>query len=326
MAGVVTSSLRGGLTGPDGEPGLTWPTTGWPWSADDEAPAGLVVGNPFVAHAPWTNGESGAALAADRASGADAELLERMAEVPTAVWLLPEAHPAGEVGPYVSDIVAQANEEGRIPVFVVYGIPGRDCLGGHSAGGLAPGEYLPWVSEIDAAAGHRAVVVLEPDALAVGECGQADRLGLLAGAVGVLAGGPVTYVDAGHADWVDAEEMARRLDEVGVNRVRGFSLNVSGYGFEDAQRAYGDSIVARLGAGHYVVDTGRSGAGASGEWCNPAGRALGSLPGTTGPGDAMDARLWIKPPGESDGTCGGGPEAGTFWPQRAIELARAAGW
>lgn len=38
-----------------------------------------------------------------------------------------------------------------------------------------------------------------------------------------------------------------------------------------------------------------------------------------------DAFLWVKRPGESDGTCHGGPPAGQFWGGYALELARAAG-
>ena len=38
----------------------------------------------------------------------------------------------------------------------------------------------------------------------------------------------------------------------------------------------------------------------------------------------VDAYCWIKRPGESDGTCNGGPAAGGWWPDRALELARLA--
>lgn len=37
-----------------------------------------------------------------------------------------------------------------------------------------------------------------------------------------------------------------------------------------------------------------------------------------------DAYLWIKPPGESDGACNGGPEAGAWWPEYALGLAQRA--
>lgn len=58
-------------------------------------------------------------------------------------------------------------------------------------------------------------------------------------------------------------------------------------------------------------------------WCNPPGRALGTPP-TTATGDPrIDAFLWIKRPGESDGACRGAPPAGRWWAEYALELARA---
>ncbi|XIE81958.1 glycoside hydrolase family 6 protein [Streptomyces sp. SBR177] len=54
------------------------------------------------------------------------------------------------------------------------------------------------------------------------------------------------------------------------------------------------------------------------------GRALG-VPPTDRTGDELvDAYLWIKRPGDSDGTCRGGPAAGTWWPDYALGLARRA--
>ena len=38
----------------------------------------------------------------------------------------------------------------------------------------------------------------------------------------------------------------------------------------------------------------------------------------------MDAYLWVKTPGESDGTCNGGPRAGQWWPEYALGLSRTA--
>ena len=35
----------------------------------------------------------------------------------------------------------------------------------------------------------------------------------------------------------------------------------------------------------------------------------------------VDAYMWIKRPGESDGTCRGGPEAGEWFQKYALELA-----
>ena len=56
-----------------------------------------------------------------------------------------------------------------------------------------------------------------------------------------------------------------------------------------------------------------------------AGRS--GAPPTTDTGNAnADAFLWVKRPGESDGSCGRGePGAGHFVNQYAIDLARNAG-
>ena len=88
--------------------------------------------------------------------------------------------------------------------------------------------------------------------------------------------------------------------------------------------AFAEEIRAILGEDvHYVIDTSRSGLGptADNEWCNPLGRAVGTLPTTATGIDGLDAYLWIKPPGESDGSCNGGPTAGKFWAEYALELA-----
>jgi endoglucanase len=79
-----------------------------------------------------------------------------------------------------------------------------------------------------------------------------------------------------------------------------------------------------------VIDTSRNGAGPAPDspldWCNPSGRALGAPPTTATAGAHADAYLWIKRPGESDGSCNrGDPPAGNFVNQFAIDLARNAG-
>jgi endoglucanase len=91
---------------------------------------------------------------------------------------------------------------------------------------------------------------------------------------------------------------------------------------------YGRSVAAALGGKHFVVDTSRNGLGPApdGAWCNPPGRALGARP-TVATGEPLhDAALWVKHPGESDGACNGGPAAGTWWAQGALDLARLAAY
>ncbi len=282
----------------------------------------------FATALPVVDPEAAAAVAARDAAPQDRAVLTRLAEVPTAVWLVPEAYDADHVGGRVRELVDLADEQDRVALLVVYGIPDRDCSGGYSAGGLDAGSYRQWVGRIaDEADG--AAVVLEPDALAsADECADVDeRTDLLGDAVDLLAAGDATvYVDAGHSDWVAPDRMAELLEQVGTDHVRGFSTNVSSYQADVDERRYAEAIRDELPDLHYVIDTGRNGKGpgAPGDFCNPAGRALGREP-AAGDG-ALDAWLWIKPPGESDGTCRGGPAAGTFWVLGALELAYAAGW
>lgn len=265
---------------------------------------------------------------AARASGrrAVAGELDAIASRPTAVWLGDWYDDATLVRVLRAE-VASAQAQRRVPVFVLYAVPARDC-GLHSAGGFSDPRYRQWSSLVaDTLRGSGAAVVVEPDALALlGECaGQGDRSGLLRHAVGALAdAGLAAYLDAGTSDWVPVDVMAGRLRDAGVDRARGFSTNVSNYQDTDRERAWAERLRARLGGTpHYVVDVSRNGRGWQGTWCNPAGAALGEAPRAVQDGSGLDALLWIKRPGESDGTCGGGPEAGTWSEALALALVRA---
>jgi endoglucanase len=261
----------------------------------------------------------------------DAALLDRIAERPQAVWL---GGWSGDVKAAVARQVAAARAAGAVPELVAYNIPNRDCGGGQSAGGAPDAaSYGAWIDAFATGIGDaRAIVILEPDALADIDClsqgARGERLGLLADAVARLSAQPGTlvYLDAGNPSWHPADEMARRLAAAGVARARGFALNVSNFFTTAANLAYGRAISALVGGKPFVVDTSRNGAGPSpdGAWCNPPGRALGSAPTVDTGQPEVDAYLWVKRPGESDGTCGGGPPAGQFWPEYALGLAQRA--
>jgi endoglucanase len=293
-------------------------------------------GNPFAERAQTVlaNPRLTAGARQAQADGDDerARVLDRLAKVPTGIWLTPEAYPTGQVGPYVTSV--RDADPDTVPLFVVYGIPDRDCSGGFSAGGLTEQTYVPWVKEIATAAGDRSTVVLEPDALASSvDCGDPDsRTRLLKEAVGALdAAGVTTYVDAGHSAWVPAARMADLLRAVDVGAVRGFATDVANYQPLSSERAYAAELSGLLEGAHYVIDTGRSGASSQAgtrvdDWCNPDGQALGEGPGFVDDGTPLDALLWVKPPAESDGTCHGGPPAGEIWLERAVRLAQDAGW
>ena len=247
---------------------------------------------------------------------------------PTAVWLTPEANPLETVAADVAALAADARSQDATLVLVVYGLPDRDC-GNFSAGGLEPGDYDTWTTSIGDAVraeeGTPFVLIVEPDSIALApDCdGMTERFANIATAVENLqARNAWLYLDGGHSNWRPAAEMAQLIEQVGVNHIiRGVVTNVSNFNFDGDEVDYAHALSQELGGLHAVIDTGRNGAGANGEWCNPSGRLVGAVSGTFG--DAViDANLWIKPPGESDGTCNGGPTAGHWWPAAAVELTR----
>lgn len=110
------------------------------------------------------------------------------------------------------------------------------------------------------------------------------------------------------------------------------------------------------GATHFVIDTSRNGLGpwqypatypsdgVAQDWCDPPGRGLGRRPTADTNVPLVDAYLWIKVPGESDGSCNRGtgaavdpewaaltqnpgfvdPAAGDWFPEQALQLAQLA--
>jgi endoglucanase len=270
---------------------------------------------------------------------ADAAALDKIAGQPAAAWMgnwFPQIELA------VKTYVWSRTRAGGLPVMILYNLPFRDC-GGYSAGGAGSiAGYHTWIDGVAKGIGsRRAVVVLEPDGLPLmSKCLDAkrrdDRVAMIRYAVEKLTAlpGAAVYLDAGHSAWLTAAEIAPRLKAAGIDLADGFSLNVSNYQATPDLLKYGHQISALLGGKHFIIDTGRNGNGApqglgpddERAWCNPDGRALG-IPPTTNTGDPLcDAFYWLKPPGESDGRCNKGPAAGNWWPQKALEMARAAKW
>jgi endoglucanase len=260
----------------------------------------------------------------------DAAALARIAEHGQADWF---GDWNADVRAAVASRAAEIGATGALPVFVAYNIPYRDC-GGHSGGGGASGDsYRSWIRAFAAGiGGRRAVVILEPDALPALDCLSAaertHRLELLRDAVDALKALPHTavYIDAGHPHWHAAETIADRLRRAGIDRADGFSLNVSNFYATSDNTTFGDRLARLLGGARYVIDTSRNGRGATADhdWCNARQRGLGDAPSAHTGYPRVDAFLWIKRPGESDGPCNGGPAAGVWWPEYALELALGA--
>jgi endoglucanase len=264
-----------------------------------------------------------------RAKPEEAALVQRIADQPVARWF---GGWAPNIQREVSQAAATITGAGALPVFVAYNIPYRDC-GSYSAGGAKTADaYRRWIADFAGGVrGRRALVILEPDALAGMDClpapAREERVDLIRGGVQTLtAQGAFVYIDAGHAQWHPPAEMAKRLSQSGIATASGFSLNVSNVQSTPANVAYGEQVSRLVGGKHFIIDTSRNGIPGSDpqRWCNPRGRALGVAPTTNTGHPLIDAFLWVKPPGESDGTCGGGPAAGSWWSTYALELSRLA--
>jgi endoglucanase len=319
-AGILLAAATLAVAGCVDAPGIAGP--------DDRAGSGPLDGIRFYVD-PAGNARRQAELWRT-SRPADAAALDRIAAGSQADWF---GDWSGDVRAVVGARAGAIAVAGAVPVFVAYNIPFRDCGGYSGGGGASADSYRTWIRDFAAGiGGRRALVVLEPDALAGLDCldgnGRTHRLDLLRDAVAVLKQGGATavYVDAGHPYWHSAEEVAARLLRAGIEIADGFALNVSNFFTTAENVAYGDRVSALLGGARYVIDTGRNGQGATAdrEWCNARGRGLGATPRTDTGHARVDAFLWIKPPGESDGPCNGGPAAGAWWPEYALELALGA--
>jgi cellulose 1,4-beta-cellobiosidase len=180
------------------------------------------------------------------------------------------------------------------------------------------------------------------------------------------------YVDAAHAGWLgwpdNTSKIATIFDEVltaagGADKVRGFATNVANYTVldETAERfdyqgnpchdeaTYVEHLAAALAAvgitdKGFLIDTSRNGRGGIrsewGAWCNVGGAGIGERPAVS-PRPGLDAYVWVKPPGESDGTsdstaprfdahCAGpdatlgAPQAGQWFDAYFVQLAANA--
>ncbi|MFI0545028.1 glycoside hydrolase family 6 protein [Streptomyces sp. WSLK1-3] len=259
-------------------------------------------------------------------------IADRIADRPAAVWFA-DYTPA-TLTSRVRAVTSGGAARGRVPVVVAYAIPDRDCGGASQGGAPDLGAYDAWVERFAAGLGSgEVVVVLEPDSIAQSDCltaaGRADRFASLARAGRVLkAANPRArvYYDAGHSGWRPAAEQAALLKQAGAASAAssdGIFSNVSNFHTTPAEIAYDRQVLAALdgppGLGA-VIDTSRNGNGAppDGQWCDPAGRKIGRPPTLDTGEPEIDAYLWVKLPGESDG-CKGAP--GTFSPSYAYDLA-----
>jgi endoglucanase len=265
---------------------------------------------------------------------ADAALMTKLGQRSVATWV---GGWSGDERVLTAAVAGAKAAKARL-VLVVYGIPLRDA-GGYSAGGHdSSADYRAWIDWMIGVIGSTpTLTIVEPDAAAmdVAASVRSERDSLLRYATARLnsLADNMVYVDAGNSGWRTPSDMASRLVSAGVGAADGFALNVSNFLTTSSQIDYGYAIRRQLGTdAHIVLDTGRNGngplPGATGEsaWCNPPGRAVGSQPTLATGAPNVDAFVWAKRPGSSDGACRGFPAAGTWMPETALDLIRGASW
>jgi endoglucanase len=187
---------------------------------------------------------------------------------------------------------------------------------------------------------HPAVYLLEVDAIGSSRCLQ--KVGslptwesLLRYEISKIGGLPhvVAYVEGGYSDGNPVGYTAKVLGKAGVHKIRGFWTNDTHLNWTINEINWGKQIAKRDHT-HFVINTAQNGNGpkrnphpttqGNEDNCNPPGRGLGPPPTTATGYKQVDAFLWSSPPGNSGGSCNGGPPSGTFWAARAIDLGAHA--
>jgi endoglucanase len=271
----------------------------------------------------------------EQQQGIEAGELAALGAIPSSFWA------AGQPGEMqvVRNISLAAAKADAVPVIVAYNMPDRDSCGKFSAdNGPTSQGYMAWIRQLAAAIGTgHDIVIVEPDGLpdivrgCLNPAQAAERYQLLRYAMQQLGKLPNAYVylDAGNPGMFPSPApLVGPLKQAGVQYGRGFSANVSNFEWTSVMVAWSQKLERELGGKvGAVIDTSRNGngpytGGDAPQWCNPPGRATGPTP-RIDPGPAgINAYLWIKNPGTSDGPCNGGPAAGQFYTQYAVALAQ----
>ena len=139
----------------------------------------------------------------------------------------------------------------------------------------------------------------------------------------------------GHYEWCASHYFPANVDDFGT------------WGLTDAW--YDANLGHAAPTAHFVIDTSRNGRGPwvptrsypdAQDWCNPPNRGAGPLSTARTNVALLDAYVWVKVSGESDGQCVRGlgpagttvdpewnridPIAGGWFPQQAVQLAQLA--
>jgi endoglucanase len=240
----------------------------------------------------------------------------------------------------------QCDQPGTVPLMVVMRHQGKGCSGTYRAGGEAEDRRtMSWYDDFVQAVGDaRVVIAFEPDSLGTVDCLAYDRrkarLDVLRYGVNVLSRLPnaTIYLEAGASDWEPAARTAKQLRYIGINKVRGFMLNVTHHDWTRANIQHGLEISRMVGGKHFIINTSYNGRGPLHYRSGSTGRSTSGARSTCGATPAcaawarrprrqtanplVDAYMYINRPGYSAGSCNGGP---LRWapggPERALMYA-----
>lgn len=179
------------------------------------------------------------------------------------------------------------------------------------------------------------------------------------------------YIDAGHGGWLGwdsnlgpaAKLFAEVLKLANGCKIRGFATNVSNYNsykgktpekFTSGDNSWDESHYVNNLAPHlkqnglpqhFIIDTGRNGQlnirNSWSDFCNIKGAGFGQRPTTATQDPLVDALVWVKPGGESDGSSDpqsprfdksctgptskqGAPEGGEWFNEYVVDLIKNA--
>jgi cellulase/cellobiase CelA1 len=205
-------------------------------------------------------------------------------------------------------------------IFIIYGLPNKDCEAQFSSSGSNKNEndYFNFINNLNSAVNNKEVVyILEPDAINFimpNKCGnQYNYKNNLKMAIDVLSknNNAKIYIDIGYWNLIYSDEQIYNiiniLNEINTNnRLNGISLNLSNYRSSKEMIDACNRIRSLSNKNfHCIIDTSRNNNGPSNDnqWCNMINAGIGELPTTNTNIDYIDAYFWLKPAGELDGTC-----------------------
>jgi hypothetical protein len=234
-------------------------------------------------------------------------------------------------------------DRGTIPIISTYfAHPAVGYCSGPGPIQAAMPTFRRRIDEMAAGTGnHPAVYLLELDALGSSGCFASSGAlpaweAMLRYEVDKMGALPHTlvYLEAGYSDSNGSAYTARALNAVGIGHIRGFFTNDTHINWTINEVRWAQRISALTHGAHYIVNSAQNGNGpllnrnrvknGNEDLCNPPGRGLGPRHTTSTAFRQADAFLWTHVPGNSSGSCHGGPASGSFWAARAIGLAGRA--